>query len=608
MYLFPKPQKLILKEEVFSTVIEKVSLGSFSYLILKELEKIFKKPLEKTETPSSGTISFIENKGVHKQGYLLSIKAEQIIIEASTDAGAYYGVQTLKQIYKQSPVHCLEIDDYPDLEIRGIMLDISRNKVPLVSTIKMLIDFFSSLKINHLQLYLEGFALEYKKYQNIIPHKNHITQSEYIEIENYANEHFIDLVPNQNGFGHMEEWLALDEFKHLAECPEGFTIWGSHRPPTTLNPLDEGSIELVKSLYDELLPISTSKYCNMNFDEPYELGHGKSKQACEELSKEDVYINYFNSLASHVRSYHKIPMLWGDVLVHNKEAIYKLPRDVIFIDWGYNKDYNFKDHAEMLNEVNVKYLLAPGTSTWSTITGRYDDMYMTIQNSAEAAKENNGLGILTTDWGDIGHLQYLPFSLPGFILGACCSWSKLNEEELKVGLSNALGNIELADVLLELSKYTNLEGEYRSYGSRLFSSILWAEHVIREKQGLDVYFGKIKSNLLEEEAIEKLSILFSSSRQKLDNLQDNLVCKEFINSIFILETLLELNIFFKKYLDNVYDETALQNVSKKLNDYAQSHYELWCERNLEEGYHISIQKINKVQRIIEMIQTKEKSV
>ena len=68
------------------------------------------------------------------------------------------------------------------------------------------------------------------------------------------------------------------------------------------------------------------------------------------------------------------------------------------------------------------------------------------------------------------------------------------------------------------------------------------------------------------------------------------------------------NIFFKKYLDNVYDETALQNVSKKLEEYAQAHYELWCERNLEEGYHISIQKINKVQRIIEMIQIKEKSV
>ena len=608
MYLFPKPQKIKEFDEIFNTVIEKVCIGPFSISLIKNLENIFKKQLEIIDTQETNTIIFNKNESIHEQGYLLKIIDNQIIIEASTDVGAYYGIQTLKQIYKYSPIHCLEIEDYPDLLVRGIMLDISRNKVPLVKTIKSLIDFFSGLKINHLQLYLEGFALEYKKYQDIVPHKNHLTQSEYIEIENYANERYIDLVPNQNGFGHMEEWLALDEFKHLAECPDGFDIWGSHRPSTTLNPLDEGSVELVKSLYDELLPISTSKYFNMNFDEPYELGHGKSKQACEELSKEDVYINYFNSLASYVRSYHKIPMLWGDVLVHNKDAIYKLPKDVIFIDWGYNKDYNFKEHSKMLGELDVKYLLAPGTSTWSTITGRFDDMYQTIQNSAEYAKENKGLGILTTDWGDIGHLQYIIFSLPGFILGACCGWSNLDEDELKIGLSNILGNIELSEIMLELSKYTNLEGEYRSYGSRLFSSILWAEHVIREKQGLDVYFSKIKSNLLDEESIKSLKELFNKSKEKLNLLQNNLIQKEFLNSIYILDTLLDLNIFYKNYLNNQYDEEKLIDISNRLTKYAQSHYELWCERNLEVGYHISIQKIYKVQRIIEMIQIKEKSV
>ena len=608
MYLFPKPQKIKEFDEIFNTVIEKVFIGPFSISLVKNLENIFKKQLEIIDTQETNTIILNKNESIHEQGYLLKIIDNQIIIEASTDVGAYYGIQTLKQIYKYSPIHCLEIEDYPDLLVRGIMLDISRNKVPLVKTIKSLIDFFSGLKINHLQLYLEGFALEYKKYQDIVPHKNHLTQSEYIEIENYANERYIDLVPNQNGFGHMEEWLALDEFKHLAECPDGFDIWGSHRPSTTLNPLDEGSVELVKSLYDELLPISTSKYFNMNFDEPYELGHGKSKQTCEELSKEDVYINYFNSLASYVRSYHKIPMLWGDVLVHNKDAIYKLPKDVIFIDWGYNKDYNFKDHSKMLGELDVKYLLAPGTSTWSTITGRFDDMYQTIQNSAEYAKENKGLGILTTDWGDIGHLQYIIFSLPGFILGACCGWSNLDEDELKIGLSNILGNIELSEIMLELSKYTNLEGEYRSYGSRLFSSILWAEHVIREKQGLDVYFSKIKSNLLDEESIKSLKELFNKSKEKLNLLQNNLVQKEFLNSIYILDTLLDLNIFYKNYLNNQYDEVKLIDISNRLTKYAQSHYELWCERNLEVGYHISIQKIYKVQRIIEMIQIKEKSV
>lgn len=608
MYIFPKPKFVEQYDKIFNTTIEKVSLGSFSYNLLRELESIFKGKLQNVNEPGIKTISFVNNLMVEQQGYLLLMKDEQIIIEASTDVGAYYAVQTLKQIFKSSPVNCVKIYDYPDLEIRGIMLDISRNKVPLVDTIKQLIDVFSSLKINHLELYIEGFALEYKKYQDIIPHKNHLKQSEYIEIENYANERYIDLVPNQNGFGHMEEWLALDEFKDLAECPDGFTIWGSHRPPTTLNPLDERSTELVKSLYDELLPISTSKYFHMNFDEPYELGHGKSKELCDELSKEDVYINYFTPLASYVKSFHKTPMLWGDVLIHNKDAIYKLPHDVIFVDWGYHKAYNFEEHAKMLNSLGISYLLAPGTSTWSNFTCRYEDMYTTIQNSAEAAKQYNGLGILTTDWGDIGHLQYLPFSMPGFILGACCSWGSMNDEELKICLGNLLGSSDLASIIYNLSQYTSLEGEYRDYGSRLFSSILWAEHVIREKQGLDVYFKKIQNNILEKKAVEDISKLFNESKEKLKKLYNNTICQELSNTIFILETLLELNIFFGEYLNNQYDEHKLVKISKKLDQYAQTHYGLWCERNLEEGYFISIQKIKKVQRILEMIQIKEKSV
>ena len=76
----------------------------------------------------------------------------------------------------------------------------------------------------------------------------------------------------------------------------------------------------------------------------------------------------------------------------------------------------------------------------------------------------------------------------------------------------------------------------------------------------------------------------------------------------MLETLLELNVFFGDYLNNQYDEHRLNKISKKLDQYAQTHYGLWCERNLEEGYFISIQKIKKVQRILEMIQIKEKSV
>ena len=120
MYIFPKPKFVEQYDKIFNTTIEKVSLGSFSYNLLRELESIFKGKLQTVSKPGVNTISFVNNLMVEKQGYLLLMKDEQIVIEASTDVGAYYAVQTLKQIFKSSPVNCVKIYDYPDLEIRGI--------------------------------------------------------------------------------------------------------------------------------------------------------------------------------------------------------------------------------------------------------------------------------------------------------------------------------------------------------------------------------------------------------------------------------------------------------------------------------------------------------
>ena len=148
-------------------------------------------------------------------------------------------------------------------------------------------------------------------------------------------------------------------------------------------------------------------------------GFKTKAEAQEEGNK--AYTEYLTAQNQVVKKYQKTPMIWGDVLVNHPEAIGRLPKDLIFIDWGYNLGYDFASHGEMLKDKKVKFMMAPGTSTWSTITGRYDDLLGSITNSAFAVKKNNGLGLLVADWGDIGHLQYLPFSYPGFIYGAQCA-------------------------------------------------------------------------------------------------------------------------------------------------------------------------------------------
>lgn len=540
----------------------------------------------------------------NEEEYHLIIQEDRVQIISKTEKAAFYGLVTLKQLQSEQIIETQEIKDKPDLEVRGLMLDISRAKVLNVSSIKKIIDLVAELKYNHLELYVEGFSYEYKNIKEALADKNYLTQEEYLEVEKYAIEKYIDFVPNQNGFGHMSDWLALDKFKELAECPDGFEIWGSKRPPSTLDPTNPKSFELVKQMYEEMIPFTKSKYFNMNFDEPYELGHGKSKQECLKTSTEDVYIEYLEKLANVVRKYNKTPMIWGDVLVKHPDKISKLSKDIVFIDWGYNKAYDFVNHAKMLEELKVKYLLAPGTSTWSSITGRFIDMKETIENSTYASKKYHGLGILLTDWGDMGHLQYLPSSYLGFIYGAMLSWSSGTIEDAEKYLAIILNDEILAKVIVELSLYHELEGEYRDYGTRLFASIMWAEHGKRQDDKVNFFLNRMKSNIISYEAVQKLHDLFIQEKNKLQNAKECLEKDEIKNAILLLETLLDINERLHSYLDNCivnFDEPI-----KNLEKYLENHKKLWLARNIKEGYAFSANRINWLIEMLMCLDRKEK--
>lgn len=540
----------------------------------------------------------------NEEEYHLIIKENRIQIISKTEKAAFYGLITLKQLQSEQIIETQDIKDKPDLEVRGLMLDISRAKVLNVSSIKKIIDLIAELKYNHLELYVEGFSYEYKNIKEALADKNYLTQEEYLEVEKYAIEKYIDFVPNQNGFGHMSDWLALDKFKELAECPDGFEIWGSKRPPSTLDPTNPKSFELVKQMYEEMIPFTKSKYFNMNFDEPYELGHGKSKEECLKTSTEDVYIEYLEKLANVVRKYNKTPMIWGDVLVKHPDKISKLSKDIVFIDWGYNKAYDFVNHGKMLEELKVKYLLAPGTSTWSSITGRFIDMKETIENSTCSSKKYHGLGILLTDWGDMGHLQYLPSSYLGFIYGAMLSWSSGTIEDAEKYLAIILNDETLAKVIVELSHYHELEGEYRDYGTRLFASIMWAEHGRRQDDKVNFFLNRMKSNIISYEAVQKLHDLFIQEKNKLQNAKECLEKDEIKNAILLLETLLAINERLHSYLDNCivnFDEPI-----KNLEKYLENHKKLWLARNIKEGYAFSANRINWLIEMLMCLDRKEK--
>lgn len=609
MKLVPKPKKIKVLEGYFEHVlIENVNYEPFvDDRIFKELKKI-NICIKKTESLSAPLI-FESDQSLKKEQYKIQIKPKQIIVTASTIVGAFYAIKTLQQILKEEEIPCVEIDDYPDLEVRGVMLDISRSKVPTLSTLKKLVDKFATLKLNHLELYVEGFSFEYKSFKKEIEiNNNYLPLNDFIDLQSYCEENFVDLVPNQNGFGHMADWLALDEYKDLAECPEGFFIWGAHRPSSTLDPTNPKSSEHVMKMYDDMLPYFKSKYFNMCFDEPFELGNGKSKQVVEQLGLSNVFIDFFNKLSDYViNTYHKTPMLWGDVLIKHPESLSKIPKNVVFIDWGYDHQYDFDSHAKMLSENNVDFILAPGTVSWGNILGNYLDMEGSIAHAADACKKYGAKGLIVTDWGDIGHLQYLPSSYAGFSYAAIKAWSDGDESDIVEGVNLFIDDEKLSNLIVKLMKFIPLEGEYRDYGCRLFYTILWAEHASRYENPKEFFLEKMKYNLIKEENIVKLREFFDEALFILEENENVLEVNELKNSIFLLKTLLDINVKLTIIYNNQNeDEIDFEKEISLLEVYSNTHLKLWNARNIHAGYKMSNQRILWLIQVLALVK-KERS-
>src|SRR5690606_11763612 len=115
----------------------------------------------------------------------------------------FYGAVTLIQLLEQAgaSLPCLRISDRPDFVDRGVMLDVSRDKVPTMETLYRLVDRLASWKINQLQLYTEH-TFAYRHHPEVWAKASPLTGEEILRLDAYCRERFIELVPNQNSFGH----------------------------------------------------------------------------------------------------------------------------------------------------------------------------------------------------------------------------------------------------------------------------------------------------------------------------------------------------------------------------------------------------------------------
>jgi len=392
------------------------------------------------------------------EGYCLEVDDDAVRIVHGDDAGLRHARATLAQLRRVvahdgaragrggdapapgTTLPVCRIEDWPDFAVRGVMLDIARDRVPTMDTLRTVVDRLASWKINQLQLYTEH-TFAYAGHDEVWRDASPLTATDLHELDAHCHAAGVELVANQNTLGHFERWLRHDRYRPLAISPDGFDwVFGIHRPPLTLDPAKPEAFALVSELLAQLVPQVASSRVHVGMDEPWEL-------TAERTPEWAAWLGALRALP--VLAGREL-LVWGDVLALHPELLGELPAGVTVCEWGYEDNHPFRDRTARLAEAGVEFWVAPGTSSWLSLSGRIANMIGNITAAADAGLADGATGLLVTDWGDMGHHQQPPVSDPGLATAAALAWC---------GASHAgLGAGEVAE-LLDLHCYDDPAGE-----------------------------------------------------------------------------------------------------------------------------------------------------
>jgi len=348
------------------------------------------------------------------QAYVVEIQPGRAVAGGAGLQALRYGAQTLRQVARQAGGlwPALTISDHPCLPNRGVMMDVCRGKVPTMDTLKWVVDEMALYKMNVLQLYTEH-TFKFAHHPRIGEDCGSLSSEDMLELDAYAKAQGVELIPNLNSFGHCEHVLSMPEYAHLAESD--VARW-------SLCPVDEEVFNFLDELYGDMLPSFTSEWFNVGCDETWDLGKGRSKEACEEKGTGRVYIDFLLRLRELAAGHGKRIQIWGDILLHYPELVGDLPEDVLLLDWHYGAADDYPS-VGVFQESGRAFWVCSGTSSWNSLFPRIDNANVNIRNLTRQGYEAGATGLLNTDWGDHGHYQQIGLSLYGYLFGAEQSWT-----------------------------------------------------------------------------------------------------------------------------------------------------------------------------------------
>jgi hypothetical protein len=350
------------------------------------------------------------------EAYTIAVTRNYVVVAGRSPAGTFYGLQTLKQLVRGEgqnlSVPSLYITDWPSMRWRGVSDDISRGPVPTLDYIKRQIRTEAAFKLNMHSFYMEHtFASE--SHPLIGPADGALTPAEIRELVVYARQYHVELVPEQQTFGHLHKALRLEKYAELAETPYG----------DVLSPQQEGSYRLIGDWYRELDQLFPGQFFHIGADETFELGEGQSKAEAQAKGVGAVYFQHLNRVRELLKPYNRRLMFWGDIALRHPELIGNVPKDMIVMNWQYGARDDYSAAINPFKVAGLDQFVCPSAGNYNQIFPNIDGSSKNIVNFVSQGQSAGAMGMMNTTWDDDGEALFEMVWYP-IVLGGAASWQK----------------------------------------------------------------------------------------------------------------------------------------------------------------------------------------
>ncbi len=348
----------------------------------------------------------------------------------------------------------------------GIMVDMSRGRVMRISAIKKFLNYMALHGYNMFMLYTE-FAYEVEGYPYMGYQNGRYSISELKEIDDYAAELGIEVIPCIQTLGHMNQFLTYGANNHMADNKEVLLV---DSPET---------YKFIEACISTMRKAFRSDRIHIGCDETRGLGLGKYLKIHGFRNSFDVFNEHLHRVVKICNKYDYQPIMWSDMYFSlaalpgdedysttieiPQYAIDSMPdADMVFWDYYHNNNDFYRVNIEKHKKFNRNILFAGGMWAWSGFVSDYRETYNNSKPALEECLRNNIDSVLATVWGNCPEESQI-HSIPSFSVYSEYFWRGLECTEDDIfSISQFVSGTtrELTDAISDF--YSRLNPRYRT--------------------------------------------------------------------------------------------------------------------------------------------------